>query len=368
MTHETSQLPLSLLLKKDLPFATYRLPGSKKIQFVFQLERMIESNPFENLDTAEGFAVAEFNSYKTKRFYLIKPYRKTNEAFIDKEFIKKILALPDAENIFKENKEISEGQYLKMANKLIQELKKEKLKKVVLSRMIAFETGENFTAEKFFKLLETSYREAFVYIINLPGKGTWVGATPEVLLRINNEVGETVSLAGTKPIDKIDWTEKEIEEQKIVTDSIAETLMNCGINNFTQKGPETYSAGNIAHLKTVFRLPVSELKGKIGKLLKELHPTPAVCGLPKDEAFDLISKTEMHERRFYTGFIGPVNLDGKTDLFVNLRCAELGKNTINIYVGGGLTAASVAKDEWKETVRKSGTLLAVAKKLQTFAP
>ena len=81
-------------------------------------------------------------------------------------------------------------------------------------------------------------------------------------------------------------------------------MKNCGISNFTQKGPETVSAGNIAHLKTDFQFSVSELKGKTGKLLRELHPTPAVCGLPKEIAFDLVSTTEQHERRFYTGFLG----------------------------------------------------------------
>jgi isochorismate synthase len=145
-------------------------------------------------------------------------------------------------------------------------------------------------------------------------------------------------------------------------------LKNYGINNFNQKGPETVAAGKIAHLRTVFQFPVSEIKNKIGKLVKELHPTPAVCGLPKEKAFDLILTTEKHKRRFYTGFLGPVNQNGNTDLFVNLRCAELGENTMNIYVGGGLTASSVAENEWEETIRKSQTLLAVAKKLQTFAP
>jgi isochorismate synthase len=367
MSLETNQLPIYLLLKKDLPFAVFRLPGSNEIQTVIQAKREIESISFEGLDKAEGFAVAEFNSFKTRKIFLIKPDWKTEKGYLPEEIIKRILALPDANRFFNENTEVSEEQYLNMAKDLIQELKEKKLKKIVLSRMVAAGTGKNFTAENFYQLLETSYRDAFVYLFNLPGKGTWAGASPEVLLQVNDKIARTVSLAGTKPIEKVEWTAKEIEEQKLVTDSIALSLKNCGIKNFTQKGPETLAAGNIAHLKTAFQFPASELKGKTGKLLKELHPTPAVCGLPKEIAFDLISKIEKHERRFYTGFLGPLNQNGNTNLFVNLRCAELGKDKMNIYVGGGLTASSLAGNEWEETVRKSRTLLGVAEKLQTFA-
>jgi isochorismate synthase len=362
-----NQVPISLLLKKDLPFAVFRLPGESKIKLIIQENRSVESISFENIDEAEGFAVAEFNSFKSERVFLIKPDWKLDPGLSADEIFNEIQALPNAENYFVENKEISEEEFLKMANSLIRDLKSKMLEKVVLSRIIVTKTGKDFKAEKFFKLLELSYREAFVYLFNLPGQGTWAGATPEVLLRVNKKTAQTVSLAGTKPAGKTFWTEKEKEEQKIVTDSIAQTLKNCEIQNFTQKGPETVTAGKITHLKTIFQFPVSEVRGKKGKLVGELHPTPAVCGFPKEMAFDLISKTEKHERRFYTGFLGPLNQKGKTDLFVNLRCAELGKGKMNMYVGGGLTAESVAENEWEETVRKSETLLAVAKKLQTFA-
>lgn len=367
MASGTIRLPISLLLQKDLPFAVFRLPGSNEIQVIIQEGRAVESISFEKLDTAEGFAVAEFNSFKTGKILLIKPDWKAEKGFLAEDIIRKVQVLPDTANVFAENKEVSELQYLKMAKDLIQELKEMKLKKVVLSRMIPTDTGKNFSAENFYQLLETSYRDAFVYLFNLPGKGTWAGASPEVLLQADDKTARTVSLAGTMPVESLAWTEKEMEEQRIVTESIGKSLKICGINNFTQKGPETVAAGNIAHLKTVFQFPVSEVKGKTGKLLKELHPTPAVCGLPKEIAFDLISKTEMHQRRFYTGFLGLLNQNGNTNLFVNLRCAELGKDKMNIYIGGGLTASSLAQGEWEETVRKSRTLLGVAEKLQTFA-
>ena len=223
MFPETTQLPINLLLQKDLPFAVFRLPGSKNIQAIIQKARVVESISFKDLDKAEGFAVAEFNSFKTGKVFLIKPDWKIETGFFNEEFLEKIQALPDAANFFTENKEVSELQYLKIANELIQQLKEKKLKKVVLSRMVAAETGKNFTAENFYQLLETSYNDAFVYLFNLPGKGTWVGASPEVLLQADDKIATTVSLAGTMPVESIAWTAKELEEQEIVTESIAQS-------------------------------------------------------------------------------------------------------------------------------------------------
>ncbi|HXB11581.1 MAG TPA: chorismate-binding protein, partial [Bacteroidia bacterium] len=63
--------------------------------------------------------------------------------------------------------------------------------------------------------------------------------------------------------------------------------------------------------------------------------------------------------KYYTGYLGPYNIDGKAELFVNLRCAEVFNDSVNIYVGGGITSDSVAEKEWDETVMKSQTLLSV---------
>src|SRR6202021_687877 len=92
-------------------------------------------------------------------------------------------------------------------------------------------------------------------------------------------------------------------------------------------------------------------------LVSELHPTPAVCGIPLNDATQFIKETEGYDRGYYTGFLGPCNMDGKTELYVNLRCAELFADCINLYVGGGITKDSIPENEWEETEMKSKTLL-----------
>ena len=94
----------------------------------------------------------------------------------------------------------------------------------------------------------------------------------------------------------------------------------------------------------------------MAEFINKLQPTPAVCGLPKDRALDLIMKTEQHNREYYAGFCGPINYLHKTDLFVNLRCMKILKGQFALFVGGGLTAKSEPEKEWAETELKSETL------------
>jgi isochorismate synthase len=91
-------------------------------------------------------------------------------------------------------------------------------------------------------------------------------------------------------------------------------------------------------------------------LLNKLHPTPAVCGLPKKDAFDFIIENETHDRGFYAGYIG-IETQSSNEYFVNLRCARFFSDRINLFVGGGITADSRPENEWTETELKSGTIM-----------
>ena len=91
-----------------------------------------------------------------------------------------------------------------------------------------------------------------------------------------------------------------------------------------------------------------------------MHPTPAVCGIPLEITKNYIQKNEVHERELYTGYIGEVNLDSAS-LYVNLRCMKITSDQFYVYVGGGLTAKSNAKQEWEETEIKAQTMLSLIK-------
>jgi isochorismate synthase len=161
-----------------------------------------------------------------------------------------------------------------------------------------------------------------------------------------------------RKISEIVWQPKEIEEQKFVTDYIAEKLQNYGLTSIRKSETETVFAGKLAHLRTHFHFDMPE-KSNILLLAENLHPTPAICGSPTEKAMEIIKGTEKHDRSYYSGYLGMIEDSKNAKLFVNLRCMSISKNGVFLYVGGGLTAESVALKEWEETLLKAETLMAV---------
>ena len=210
--------------------------------------------------------------------------------------------------------------------------------------------------EVFLKMTE-NYDSAYVSLVNIPGVGCWIGATPEKLLSYNNGNFKSVALASTRKngLDcDPEWGQKEIDEQRYVTQYICRILDELNtVYNVSE--PKTITAGNIQHLSTDFEGKIETVK--LLQLINKLHPTPAVCGSPLKEAKKLINKTETHDRSYYSGFLGYVENSKNLDFFVNLRCARLRDKDCIIYVGGGVTAESDPEKEWEETKEKSQTIL-----------
>ena len=367
-------MPVDLLLSGNIPFAVYRLPRSSEVVFAVQKNGLPVEFDLDKLEQQQGFVLATFDAYKNGKAFVINPTRIAKTPAEKEKLKKELLQMPENRIHTGDVKQIpvDKTEYLRQANQLIDAMKSKVLKKVVLSRIISKPLPSDFSYDYFFNQLDKKYPAAFVYLFYLPGKGLWAGATPETLIEKKNDVYETMALAGTqkseKNIDEVVWQEKEIEEQHFVSEFIVEQLKKSSIGTFKRFPEETIRAGKLAHICTRFQIPGSEMINKEGKLVKALHPTPAVCGLPQEKAWALIAETERHNREFYTGFLGPWNLFDKQHLFVNLRCGQFYADSVDLYVGGGLTAQSVAEAEWQETEDKSRTLLSLVENLRNFAP
>jgi isochorismate synthase len=233
-----------------------------------------------------------------------------------------------------------------------------------------------------FKRLLSNYPTAFVYCFYHPEVGSWLGATPETLLKIKGHQFFTTALAGTQKFEgklDVEWNPKEIEEQNIVTNFIIENLQPL-ITNLKVENVETTKAGSLLHLKTNISGTIDFNTLNLKQMLQTLHPTPAVCGLPKQNAKQFILDHENYDREFYTGFLGELNLKEKkfrnsnkhniendayatlktiSNLFVNLRCMQLKSDEAILYVGGGITKDSNSEAEWEETVNKTQTIKSV---------
>lgn len=249
----------------------------------------------------------------------------------------------------------TQEEYLQKLKEVIKIIKENNLPKLVLSRRKILTGFTEINLKESFSNLCRNYPNAFKYLF-FDGETSWMGAFSEVLGKFNKSTHEfeTMSIAGTIPVSE-EWTEKEIEEQKPVSSYIRNTLTKYATLSEVQES-ETYDhiSGNIKHLKTDFKIKINP--EDLDSIIQELHPTPAVCGIPKDFCRDIIEKVEKFPRELYAGYI-KIETEDYIQYFVNLRCARLYKNSVHLFVGGGITAQSNPEKEWQETELKSEAVL-----------
>ncbi len=244
-------------------------------------------------------------------------------------------------------------EYLKNLEKVIEVITENQLPKLVYSRRKIFTDFEEIDLKESFNHLCQSYPNAFRYIF-INDENSWMGAFSEVLGKFSKKTYEfeTMSLAGTLPVSE-NWSEKEIEEQKPVTFYIR-NILNQYSENVTESETYNHISGNIKHLRTDFKAQIKP--ENLDLIIQELHPTPAVCGIPKDFCKEEIQKIEKFPRELYAGYI-KIETDETVQYFVNLRCSKLYKNAVHLFVGGGITAQSNPEKEWTETELKSEAVL-----------
>jgi len=340
----------------NLPFVMYNKPNSNELIAFLSFNSDLIFN--QKLDK-KGFVFAPFNS---NDFIFFDEAKSEIIKHIGVDFNENFISYSDV----LPTKEI-ENNHLQLVAKGIDAIKEKKFSKVVLSRKESIQAQQDRFLVYFKKLVE-AYKTAFCYCFYHPKVGMWLGATPEQLLKVDKNIISTVALAGTQLfVDKqeIVWGQKEKEEQLMVTQFIENNLKDL-VLNCDKSEVYTAQAGNLLHIKTDIK---AEKKNNVSlsEIIISLHPTPAVCGLPKIEAKEFILENENYDRKYYSGFLGEINRDyqtnqeEKTDIFVNLRCMELEKNQAHLFIGGGITKESNPLHEFIETINKSQTIKKVIK-------
>lgn len=332
-------------LKQNLPVVLYYKPNSDEIISFFQKNDTL----FDAIDFNEkGFLFASFDGTKT---FLIP---ENESEIINTFFPKKKIKIQKEELNYQS--EIAKNNFKNLVSKGILAIENKQFKKVVLSRKESVDFV-NFDLINAFLNLVQLYPNTFVYCFYHPKIGTWLGATPERLLKAQNNEFETIALAGTQKdtgSDEIIWPIKEQKEQQFVTDYIVEKVKDVA-SEITVSKPYSIKAGKVWHIKTEI-FGILNSNSSLKEMIHLLHPTPAVCGLPKDESKAFILKNENYDRRFYTGFLGELNMENKTDLFVNLRCMEICGSQAHLFMGCGITKDSIPEKEWEESCNKSATM------------
>jgi len=355
MTLQDNSHKLDSLIEQNKSFAIFRLPEETAPSFVMQTSgEPKQLFDIDELNLNKGFVIAPFRISEDKPVLIIRPDINNLDAV-------EITSMSPIRNKVKSEKikNSDRNEYYKLFQKFYEPLKEGEIKKLVLSRSKSIPKSKNFSAgETFYRAME-KYKHSCVFLFHTPISGTWIGSTPEIILSGSGNKWQTVAIAGTRYPNKgnISWDDKNLLEQHLVTSYLLNQLSSFKISPEIN-GPYTTKAANLAHLKTdlFFTLPNS---CKLGKLLKSLHPTPAVSGLPKVDAYRFIDENEGYDRGYYTGFLGMIDKDNKTNIYVNLRSMKVGESLLTLFSGSGLVPASNCKDEWKEIEQKFKTMTSI---------
>ena len=360
-------------------FAFYRLPYKHNYTLVMQNDDDPEKlYSVDELNGKSGFVIAPFNTSETCPILLMRPdvvknfnlkddngspTGKTPQS--DKETVSG--DKQKAPHIFPFKGKDWE-KYSEDFDDFHEQLENGNFKKLVLARCcrVKSDAAAHVKAENLFKKACKMYPRLFIALISTTQSGTWLMATPEVLLSGNGCEFTTMALAGTqtappsslvadKPIEGVEWSAKNQEEQQYVSDYIEDVLSEY-TEHYTKKGPYTTMAAQLYHLRTDFLFRLDDIDS-LGDVLDDLFPTPAICGIPKEEAQQFITTHESFDRKYYSGFVGPLMPQGETHLYVSLRCMNIHQGgKFDLYAGGGLLADSELQNEWEETEAKMQTM------------
>ncbi|WP_422005505.1 chorismate-binding protein [Roseivirga pacifica] len=366
-----------------LPVAVWRLPNQNEINLIVSFTALQQLQRVEFPTLPKGFLIAPFekdkkgNQFIKADFHLSFDFDEviegsdissdetaTGKAF-KTQLIERLSNPVEKPEYFSLEKAVDTSvDYKALVQKSIDYIKSGVFEKVVPARAAQFQLPQHFDPVSLFMNICQQYTNAFAYFVSTPEIGTWMGATPELLLSKQQNIFKTVALAGTKrfdadtPIEETAWLQKEIEEQALVSRYIISCFKKIRLREFEERGPRTSKAGNLLHLKTTYEVDVeaTNFPELPTVMLELLHPTSAVAGMPKTETLQFLSEYEGLDRAYYSGFLGPVNLDEQTNIFVNLRCMQVDKHTTTLYAGAGVTEDSVPEKEYLETEMKFNTL------------
>lgn len=382
-------------LQHEASVAWWRLPGDNMQHMAIDLGAQITQTKLDLEESVPGFAISPFVNPALKHTYFIKAdlhlkvntHQKSSETILNKTEsdtnTRRDNFLSDLEKRLQTKQRVSPNpffrddtenfseearDYINLVERGVAAIRQKVFKKVALSRTKTVDYPFEVDIVELFQRLCSIYPHAFCSLFHIPGVGTWMGASPETLISVDQQhTFRTIALAGTQafqpglPLSEVAWRQKEIEEQAMVSRYIINCFKRIRLREFEEEGPKTAVAGNLLHLRTDFAVDMQATNfPQLGTVMLDLlHPTSAVCGMPKAPAEEFILRNEGYAREFYSGFLGPVNIEQESHIFVNLRCMQLLRKNIRLYAGAGITEYSNPSKEWQETEMKCQTMLRV---------
>ena len=249
----------------------------------------------------------------------------------------------------------------------LQSIQTQQFNKLVLAHAIDVIAPLPFQWEQSLHNLRQLYPDCYVFSIS-NGKGqSFIGASPERLLSLYNRRLVTDALAGSAPrgqtiqedaefAQRLLSSDKERREHQVVVDFIAQKLTQFGLNLRLTNVPDLLQLSNIQHLHTPIHTAIPTTIHPLD-ILAELHPTPAVAGMPRDLACQHIQSYEGFERSLYAAPLGWVDAKENAEFVVGIRSALLNGHHARLYAGAGIVAGSNPEREMAEVRLKLQALL-----------
>ena len=242
----------------------------------------------------------------------------------------------------------------------VSEIQEDVLDKVVLAREIIADAQSDVDPRSVLRNLAKEYPGTWVYSNN-----GLVGATPELLIRLNNSMVVSRVLAGTisKTGDdhkdlalaaSLARSSKDLEEHEYAVRSVADALSPFCSSTNVPDSPFVLHLSNVMHLATDVTGAIKESHKVVDifSILEKLHPSAAVCGTPTAVAAELIKRIEGINRRRYAGPIGWVDSKGDGEQGIALRCGYINGKEVHAFAGCGIVAGSDAAKEVAESQAK----------------
>jgi len=255
---------------------------------------------------------------------------------------------------------ISSDAWKERVAEAIKRIEQSEVDKVVLARDLVATTTSEIDARPILKKLAAEYPSTWTFAVD-----GLIGATPELLLRLSRGMVTSRVLAGTIPktgddekdlalAGSLARSSKDLEEHEYAVRSVAEALEPFCSSTNVPESPFVLHLANVMHLATDVTGALTETKQRVDafSLLKSLHPSAAVCGTPRNIAFDIIDEIEGMNRGRYAGPVGWIDASGDGELGIALRTGQITGKEIRIYAGCGIVAGSNPEKELEESSAK----------------
>ncbi|QEN85518.1 isochorismate synthase [Labrys sp. KNU-23] len=242
------------------------------------------------------------------------------------------------------------------------------IRKVVLSVMRELRFAGSVDVDSLLDSLAVQNSSGYQFRVPLPDGGELIGVSPELLLQKEGDRFVSNPLAGSarrQPFPEADQatadallqSPKDLYEHRVVIDDIRRVLEPHCAELVIPTSPSVISTAALWHLSTRLHGRLSDPQTSALQLACRLHPTPAVCGTPTEQAHKLIRFVEPFERGLFTGMVGWCDSKGDGEWVVTLRCGIVDREIVRLFAGAGIVEASQPEAEWAETQTKLKTML-----------